>query len=222
MQILVVEDKVSLADFIQRSLETEGYGVVCVNDGVSAEREALTGDYDLVLLDVVLPGKSGLEVLRAVRVKLPDLPVLMLTARGELEDRVEGLDLGANDYMVKPFPLAELLARVRAHLRVPARREADSVEAGGVTLSISERRAFFAGRTVQLTAREFALLELFMRRPGETLDRATILKGVWGYDHDPGTNVIEVYVRYLRSKLYDEEGNSPIETVRSVGYRLAV
>jgi DNA-binding response OmpR family regulator len=220
MRILVVEDERSIADFIERGLRSEGYAVTTVHDGAAGEAEALTGDFGLVLLDVLLPEKNGLEVLRSIRSGDTDLPVILLTARGEVEHKVEGLDLGANDYVVKPFPFEELMARIRAHLRRPGQRSAAGLEVGDINLDFRTRRVERAGQEVRLTSREFELLAYLMRHPNQVLSRSQILNAVWGYDYDPGTNVLEVYVGYLRRKLGAVDGAVPIETVRSAGYRL--
>jgi DNA-binding response OmpR family regulator len=219
MRILVVEDEPAIADFIERGLRAEGYSVSCVHDGAAAQVEALSGDYALVLLDVLLPKQSGLSVLEAIRRQRTDLPVILLTARGEVEHRVEGLDKGANDYVVKPFSFEELMARVRAQLRRPGQPGGTELEVGGIKLDFRTRRVERAGAEVRLTAREFELLAYLMRHPNQVLSRGQILNAVWGFDHEPGTNVIDVYVGYLRRKLR-ANGTVPIETVRSVGYRL--
>jgi DNA-binding response OmpR family regulator len=221
MRILVVEDERSIADFIERGLRSEGYSVTSVPDGERAELEALTGDFGLVLLDVLLPKKNGLDVLKSIRAKDSELPVIILTARGEIEQKVEGLDLGANDYVVKPFSFEELMARVRAQLRHPGQREAAGLEVGDLELDFRTREVKRAGSEVRLTTREFELLAYLMRHPNQVLSRSQILNAVWGYDYDPGTNVLEVYIGYLRRKLESGDGPVPIETVRSAGYRLA-
>jgi len=220
MRILVVEDERTLAGFVEQSLRSEGYAVTVVHDGLQGEIEALTGDYGLVLLDVMLPGKSGLAVLAAIRAVKPDLRVIVVTARGAVEQRVEGLDRGANDYVTKPFSLDELLARVRAQLRNPSQREASALEAGDIRLDLRTRRVDRSGREIRLTAREFELLAYLARHPDQVLSREQILNAVWGYDFDPGTKVLEVYIGYLRRKLGGDDGAGPIETVRNVGYRL--
>ena len=220
MRILVVEDERSIADFIERGLRSEGYSVTCAHDGEAAELEALTGDFGLVLLDVLLPSKNGLEVLRSIRARDPELPVILLTARGEVEHKVEGLDLGANDYVVKPFSFEDLMARIRAGLRLPTQQSAASLEAVDICLDFRTRRVERAGQEVRLTSREFELLAYLMRHPNQVLSRSQILNAVWGYDYDPGTNVLEVYIGYLRRKLGTVDGPVPIETVRSAGYRL--
>jgi DNA-binding response OmpR family regulator len=220
MRILVVEDERAIADFVENGLKAEGYAVSCAYDGQSGELEALTGDFALVLLDVLLPRKSGLDVLDAIRKRKPDLPVILLTARSGVDQKVEGLDRGASDYVAKPFSLEELLARVRAQLRRPDQREASRLECGDITLDFRTRRVERASDEVHLTAREFELLAYLMRHPNQVLSRSQILNAVWGYDYDPGTNVLEVYIGYLRRKLGDDGSPAPIETVRSVGYRL--
>jgi DNA-binding response OmpR family regulator len=220
MRILVVEDEPMLAGFIEQALTAEGYSPTVVHDGDAGEAEALTGDYGLVLLDLMLPGLSGLDVLDAVRARRPELPVIVVTAQGAVEQRVEGLDRGANDYVTKPFSFEELLARVRAQLRAPEQRAASALEAGDVRLDLRTRRVERAGREVRLTAREFELLAYLARHPDQVLSREQILNAVWGFDFDPGTKVLEVYIGYLRRKLGDENGEGPIETVRNVGYRL--
>jgi DNA-binding response OmpR family regulator len=220
MRILVVEDQPAIADFVERGLRSAGYAVTCVETGEAGQAEALGGDYALVLLDLMLPGRGGLEVLDAIRRKDTALPVIVLTARGEIADRVAGLDRGANDYVVKPFSVDELLARIRAQLRHPGQRAANVLECGDLRLDLGTRRVERAGDEIRLTAREFELLVYLMRHPGQVLSRAQILNAVWGYDHEPGTNVLEVYVNYLRRKLRTEAGEAPIETVRNVGYRL--
>lgn len=220
MRVLVVEDEKAIADFIERGLKAEGYSVRCSHDGLDGEAKALSGDYELVLLDVLLPGKNGLDVLSAIRARNPDLPVIVLTARGEIDQKVEGLDRGANDYVVKPFALDELLARVRAQLRRPDQAESSVLRRGDLKLDFHTREVHSADSEVRLTAREFELLAYLMRHPGQVLSRSQILNSVWGYDYDPGTNVLEVYIGYLRKKLAANGGPAPIETVRNVGYRL--
>ncbi len=222
MRLLVIEDEPTLAGFIEQSLQAEGYAVSVRHDGPSGEAAALTGDYALVLLDLTLPGRDGLQILREIRARLPELAVIVLTARGAIEQRVEGLDLGANDYMTKPFSLDELLARVRAHLRAPGQRQSSVLEEAGIHMDLRTRRVQREGQEVALTAREFELLAYLMRHPDQVLSREQILNAVWGFDFDPGTKVLEVYVGYLRRKLGVEHGQDPIETVRNVGYRLRV
>ncbi len=219
----MVEDEPTLAGFIEQSLHAEGYAVTVRHDGPSGEAAALTGDYALILLDLTLPGRDGLDVLREIRRREPELPVIALTARAAIEQKVEGLDRGANDYVTKPFSFDELLARVRAQLRGPTQRESASLEAGGIRLDLRTRRVERHGREIPLTAREYELLAYLMRHPDQVLSRAQILNAVWGFDFDPGTKVLEVYIGYLRRKLGDGDGDGDseaIETVRNVGYRL--
>lgn len=220
MRILVVEDERPIAEFVQRGLEADGYSVACAYDGDQGLALARTKDFGLVLLDVLLPKLSGLEVLKAIREGDETLPVIMLTALAETDDVVTGLDLGASDYLTKPFAFGELLARVRAHLRQPGQANAISLEIGGINLDFRTREVHRSGRPVKLTAREFELLAYLMRHPDQVLSRAQILNAVWGYDYDPGTNVLDVYIGYLRRKLDAADGMTPIETVRSAGYRL--
>jgi len=222
MRILVIEDERTLAGFIEQSLRTAGYAVTVAHDGESGEAAALSGDYALILLDLMLPGKSGLDVLDTVRARLPEMPVIALTARAAIEQKVEGLDRGANDYVTKPFSFDELLARVRSQLRMPGQRESSSLEAADIHLDLRTRRVDRNGHAVQLTAREFELLAYLLRHPDQVLSREQILNAVWGFDFDPGTKVLEVYIGYLRRKLCDGGGPDPIETVRNVGYRLLV
>jgi DNA-binding response OmpR family regulator len=222
MRILVIEDERTLAGFIEQSLRSEGHAVTVCHDGASGEAAALTGDYALVLLDLTLPGKDGLDVLRGIRARIPELPVIVLTARTAVEQRVEGLDRGANDYVTKPFAFEELLARVRAQLRSPGQRESSVLEVADIRLDLRTRRVERGRREVKLTAREFELLAYLMRHPDQVLSREQILNAVWGFDFDPGTKVLEVYIGYLRRKLGDTQASDPIETVRNVGYRLRV
>ena len=220
MEILVIEDEESISDFLRKGLEGEGYAVVSAADGREGERLALSGGFDLVLLDVMLPDRSGLEVLGSIRAALPALPVIVLTARGEVDDRVRGLDAGANDYIAKPFSFDELAARVRAQLRLPERQRTTRLEVGQLSIDLVKRTVERAGEPARLSATEFELLAFLARHAGQVMTRDRILSGVWGYDHDPGTNTLGVYVSYVRRKLRRPGLESPIETIRSVGYRL--
>jgi two-component system, OmpR family, response regulator len=220
VRILVVEDERTLAGFIEQSLRAEGHAVTVCYDGEGGELAALTGDFALVLLDLTLPGKGGLEVLAAIRARAPALPVIAVTARAAVEQRVEGLDRGANDYVTKPFSFEELLARVRNQLRFPSQRETAVLEAAGIQVDLRTRRVQRDGHEIMFTAREFELLTFLMRHPDQVLSREQILNAVWGLGFDPGTKVLEVYIGYLRRKLGDGDGQGPIETVRNVGYRL--
>jgi DNA-binding response OmpR family regulator len=222
MRILVIEDERTLARFIDQSLRAEGYAVTVCNDGESGEAAAVTGDYALVVLDLTLPRRDGLDVLAGIRARLPELPVIVLTARASVEQRVQGLDRGADDYVTKPFSLEELLARVRAQLRSPGQPEASVLQTADIRMDLRTRRVHRDGHEVDFTAREFELLAYLMRHPDQVLSREQILNAVWGFDFDPGTKVVEVYVGYLRRKLIDAGGSDPIETVRGVGYRLRV
>jgi|SRR5437764_2524678 DNA-binding response OmpR family regulator len=221
MKILVVEDETAIADFVQRGLEAEGYDVACADDGPEGEQHALKEDVDLVVLDLMLPGRDGLSVLGSIRESKPALPVIVLTARDAVEDKVAGLDGGATDYVTKPFSFDELTARIRAHLRDPGHgREQTVLDAASIHVDLLSREVVLGKETVHLSSREFDLLVYFMRHAGEVLSREQILSAVWGYDFDPGTNVVEVYVGYLRRKLAASGGPARIETLRSVGYRL--
>lgn len=213
--ILLVEDEPRIAAFVSRGLESAGYTTVIVDDGAEGLLRALAGDIDLVLLDVGLPTLDGFDVLRQLRAHGSSVPVIMLTARSSTRDTVEGLDAGANDYVAKPFTFEELLARVRSRLRESAKAAGVSVAHGDVVLDVLGRRATVDGREVELSAREFALAEQFLRNPGRVLSREQLLSRVWGMDFDPGSNVVDVYVRYLRGKL----GVHHIITVRGAGYR---
>ena len=215
-RILICEDDPGMASFIDKGLSSRGYTTKVVGDGASATAIASDEDFDLVILDLGLPDVDGLSVLREIRRRGERMPVIILTARDDLGDKVEGLDAGAGDYVTKPFKLDELLARVRVQLRdEPAGAQA-VLEAGGITLDVRTRKAMVEGEVVDLTAREFTMLETFMSHAGQVLSKEQLLAHVWGYDYDPGSNVVEVYVRYLRQKL----GEDAIETVRGMGYRL--
>jgi DNA-binding response OmpR family regulator len=220
MEILVVEDEAGIADFLARGLEAEGYGVTVASDGVSGERLALSPGADLVVLDRMLPGRDGIEVLASIRRAKPALPVILLTAKADVADRVEGLDLGATDYVTKPFAFDELIARVRARLRESDGSSETTLDASGIRLDLLTREATRGDHAVRLPDRESELLAYLMRHAGRVCSREELLAAVWGYDHDPGTNVVQVYVGYLRRKLSLPDSPLPIETVRSVGYRL--
>jgi DNA-binding response OmpR family regulator len=217
MRLLVVEDEARIASFLIKGLTDQGYGVDCVATGAEALVRSRNCDLDLLILDLGLSDMDGLDVLRQLRAEGRRLPVIILTARAEIEDRVEGLDLGADDYLTKPFAFEELIARVRARLRS---RNGDfgSLDVGGIRLDPVTRRAEVAGRFVELSDREFELLETFMQRPGELLSREQLLSRVWGLSFDPGSNIVDVYIGHLRRKVGEER----IETVRHRGYRLAV
>jgi two-component system response regulator QseB len=215
-RILIVEDEARLASFLEKGLRSNGYATKVAPDGESARRLADDREFDLLVLDLGLPDIDGLTVLRELRDRGLRLPVIILTARDDLDDKVEGLDAGGDDYVPKPFRLEELLARIRVRLRDESTREPTVLEAAGVALDLRTRRASVEGRTVELTAREFTMLETLMRHRDQVLSREQLLSHVWGYDYDPGSNVVEVYVGYLRRKL----GENVIETARGMGYRL--
>jgi DNA-binding response OmpR family regulator len=217
--ILVIEDEPGIVDFLERGLHAHGFEVTSALDGVSGTQKALAEDVDLVVLDMMLPRRSGLDVLRALRDSKPGVPVIALTARGEVEDRVAGLDAGAVDYLTKPFSLSELAARIRAQLRVAAQAPATTLKGGEVEVNLLTREVRRGGEPVRLSTTEFELLVYLLRNHGHVLSREQILRAVWGYEYDPGTNVVDVYVGYLRRKLRREGHPSPIVTVRSVGYR---
>jgi DNA-binding response OmpR family regulator len=220
--ILVIEDEPGIVDFLERGLSRHGFAVRSALDGVRGGEMALSEDVDLVVLDLMLPGRSGLDVLDQVRRAKPMLPVILLTARGDVEDRIRGLDAGAVDYLTKPFSLGELAARIRAQLRVATQTTTTSLSAAGVDADLLTREVHYYGAPVALSTTEFELLVYLLRNQGRVLSREQLLRAVWRYEHDPGTNLVDVYIGYLRRKLR-EAGHgheAPIVTVRSVGYRL--
>jgi DNA-binding response OmpR family regulator len=217
-RILIAEDEPRLSSFLEKGLRANGFVTTVVADGTSASMIARDDRFDLLILDLGLPGKDGTVVLHDMRSAGQRMPVLILTARDDVSDKVAGLEGGADDYMTKPFRFEELLARVRARLRDERTVEPTVLRAGDVTLDLRTRRASSNGRTTELTAREFTMLEVLMRHAGQVLSREQLLSHVWGYDYDPGSNVVDVYVGYLRKKL----GQAAIETVRGMGYRLRV
>ncbi|MDT3317475.1 response regulator transcription factor [Microbacterium sp. KSW4-11] len=214
-RILIVDDEPHIVSLVSRAVHAEGYEAVGADDGPEALEIALAGEIDLIVLDVGLPTMDGFDVLRELRGSGDTTPVIMLTARSGTSDTIEGLDAGASDYVPKPFAVAELMARVRSRLRDSAASAPTTLTRGGVTLDILGRRATVDGRDVELSSREFALAEQFLRNPGDVLTREVLLSRVWGLDFDPGSNVVDVYVRYLRAKL----GADHIVTVRGEGYR---
>jgi len=218
MRILVVEDETKVAGFIRRGLEEEGYAVDLAQDGETGLAMALDGVHDLVLLDVHLPVKNGFSVLRELRDRKMTVPVLLLTVRATIEDKVLGLDSGADDYLTKPFAFQELLARVRALLRRRSEDRSGLLQVADLTLDPARRVAHRGGEAVDLTSKEFTLLDYFMRNPGRVLTRTMIAEHVWNYDFDSMTNVIDVYVNYLRKKI--DKGREPklIHTIRGAGY----
>lgn len=215
-RILIAEDEQRLTDFLEKGLRSHGFVTVSVGDGPSAVALARDEDFDLLILDLGLPGLDGTEVVRTLRAQGRRLPILILSARDDVRDKVAGLNLGADDYVAKPVQFEELLARVHVQLRKPGSTEQVVLQAGEISLDLRTRRALVDGRTVELSAREFALLEFFLRHADQVLSHEQLLSHVWGYDFEPGSNVIEVYVGYLRRKL----GHDHIATVRGMGYRL--
>jgi DNA-binding response OmpR family regulator len=221
MQLLLVEDEKRVASFVARGLVDAGFPTEVVERGADAVARMHRSDpVDLVLLDVGLPDMDGFSVLEQIRRHDQRTPIIMLTARGDVPSRVKGLDLGADDYLPKPFDFDELLARVRAALRHARQPEAATLQSGDLTLDLKSRQARRGGRVIDLTSREFALLEFLLRHEGQVLTRSQLLNGVWGYDFDPQSNVVDVYVGYLRSKLGQTSEEPLIETVRGGGYRL--
>lgn len=219
-RVLLIEDEPGIVDFVRRGLEAEGFAVEAAMDGIEGQRMALGGSFDALVLDLMLPRRSGLEILESMRSAMPGVPVIVLTARGGIEDRIEGLDAGAVDYLVKPFSLAELVARVRAQLRTVANASASTLRAEDIEVDLLTRRVRRAGESVTLSTTEFELLVHLMRHHGQVVAREQILSAVWGYEHDPATNVVDVYIGYLRRKLGRPGAPAPISTVRAVGYRL--
>jgi DNA-binding response OmpR family regulator len=243
-RILIIEDEPGIVDFVKRGLQGHGFDVATAFDGDSGLAKARSEGVDLVVLDMMLPGRSGWEVLEVLHEQEPALPVIALTALAEVENRITGLDAGAVDYLTKPFSLAELAARIRAQLRIAGHAPTTTLTAGDIEIDLLSREVRRDGELVRLSATEFALLCYLVRNRGRVLSREQILRAVWGYEHDPGTNVVDVYIGYLRRKLRrrvpsehlsgappgdgDDAGQVrgaglaevPIVTVRSVGYRL--
>ena len=218
--ILVIEDEPGIVDFLERGLRAQGFDVISAMDGSAGATAAVENEVDLVVLDLMLPGKSGLDVLATLREDKPGLPVIVLTALGEVEHRVAGLDAGAVDYLTKPFSLTELAARIRAQLRAASHAPRTTLSAGDIEVNLITREVRRGGDLVRLSTTEFELLAYLMHNRGHVLSREQILRAVWGYEYDPGTNVVDVYIGYLRRKLRAHGTNAPIVTVRSVGYRL--
>jgi heavy metal response regulator len=222
VRILVVEDEVKVATFIQQALEEEGHAADIVHNGIDGLDLALTTDFDLLILDWLLPGHSGMFVCRSVRQAQRKTPILMLTARDAVADRIAGLDAGADDYLVKPFALGELLARTRALLRRGVPGASPLLTVGDLNLDPVTRRVRRGSREIELSAREYSLLDYLMRNAGRTLTRTMISEHVWNFDFDSGTNVVDVYINYLRNKVDRGQDAKLIQTVRGVGYRIAL
>ena len=222
MRILVIEDNDKLAQSLKKGLQQEGYAVDTSSDGLEGQHliDAIRDGYDLVILDIMLPGRDGIAVCRNVRARRNPVPILMLTARDGVKDRVDGLDAGADDYLVKPFSFEELSARGRALLRRPPNRGETVLRAAGVELNPATREVSVRGRLVELTAKEFSLLELLMRHPRQVLSREQITSNLWDREFDGASNVVEVHVKNVRKKLMKAGHDGSIETLRGVGYRL--
>jgi DNA-binding response OmpR family regulator len=214
--ILIVEDELRISTFVEKGLRAAGYACSVSADGAEALELARTGQFDLILLDIGLPTLDGYEILRRLRVDDQITPVIMLTARNAVEDTVVSLDSGANDYLAKPYKFDELLARIRIRIRDRPAPSSTELRYGDVSLDLRTRRARIGTTAVELSPREFAVAEEFLKNPDQILSRGQLLSRVWGYDFDPGSNVVDVYIRYLRAKF----GNDFIETVRGAGYRL--
>ncbi len=220
MRVLVVEDEKKTAAFVRKALQAEGFAVDVCHNGDDALAAARATPFDGIVLDIMLPGRDGLSVLRQLRGQNNAAPVLLLSARGEVNERVEGLNAGADDYLPKPFVIAELVARVRALGRRGGESKSTVLSVGGLTLDTVSHRAQRGGNFFELTAREFRLLEFLMRSPGRICGRMTIIEKVWDYDFDPGTNLVDVYVKRLREKIDDGFEPKLLHTVRGIGYVL--
>jgi DNA-binding response OmpR family regulator len=222
MRILVVEDDKRLAGVVKRGLAEEGYSIDSVYDGEEAQYMAETTPYDLIILDIMLPKKDGILVCKELRAKKVSMPILMLTAKDSIEDRVTGLDSGADDYLTKPFAFSELLARVRALMRRDMLFKTPKLQAGDLVMDTLTREVWKKQRKIELTAKEYSILEFFMRHPNMVITRTMLEEGAWNYDFDSLSNIIDVYIRRLRSKIDDVGEESLIQTLRGAGYRLAV
>jgi len=218
MRILVVEDNQKLAGYIKKALERKSYAVDCAYDGETGEKRALMDEYDLVILDVMLPKKDGVSVCCNLRERNINLPIIMLTAKDELEDKIEGLDSGADDYLVKPFELEELLARVRALLRRPQEKTGEILSARDVDIDLAKHQVIKSGKTLSLTTKEFAVLEYLIRNKGQVLTRDQILDHCWDFAFDSFSNIVDAYIKQLRKKLKDDD-EKYIKTVRGIGYQ---
>jgi len=220
MYILVVEDQEKVAKFLEKGLREEGHNIDVAFNGEEGLTMALINHYDIIILDIMLPKKNGIEVLKELRNKRISTPILMLTARDSLEDKIQGLDKGADDYLTKPFAFAELLARIRAILRRGNSERSVELTADDLILNPATRQVHRAGEEIQLTNKEYSLLEYFLRNKGQVLTRSLISEHIWGYQFDTGTNIVNVYVNYLRNKIDNSFDKKLIHTVRDVGYIL--
>lgn len=220
MKVLLIEDEKKIAGFVCAGLKEQGFLVEHCVDGNSGYDKAARGGYDIIVLDIMLPGRDGLSILKGLRKERIGTPILLLTARNELDDRIDGLNLGADDYLAKPFFVEELIARMHALLRRASGERQNLLTAGDMRLDRIAREVTWEGRSIDLTGREFSLIEYLMRSPGRVLTRTQILEHVWGYDFDPSTNVVDVCVQRIRKKIgVGDDGHSPIESIRGVGYR---
>ncbi|NQU47921.1 MAG: response regulator transcription factor [Planctomycetes bacterium] len=220
MRVLVVEDEPKIASFVRDGLEENDISVDLCQDGDTGYELASNKPYDAIVLDIMLPGRDGLSILRSLREQKNEVPVILLTARAELSERLEGLNLGADDYLTKPFFVEELVARIRAIARRASGENLNALEHGPLTVDLLTRQLHVVGKEIELTTREFNLLAFFLRSPGRVLTRTQILEQVWGYHFDPGTNIVDVYVRRLRQKITPNGELRLFEAVRGVGYRL--
>jgi DNA-binding response OmpR family regulator len=218
MKLLVIEDEKKIANLLQKGLKEHGYVVEVCYDGNEGLERASTHPYDAIILDIMLPGRDGLSLLRTLRERKITTPVMILTARGEVNERVEGLNIGADDYLSKPFAMDELVARLRALLRRVTGETISLYKVGELTMNLVSREVFRGKRKIELTAREFRLLEYLMRSPDQVMTRTQIIERVWEYHFDPGTNLVDVYIQRLRRKIDDGEELKMIQTVRGVGY----
>ena len=219
MNVLVVEDERGVASLIKKGLAEQGFTVDVSHNGTEAFALATSRQYDAIVLDVMLPGRDGLSILRSLRQQRNEVPVILLTARGELDEKIEGLDLGADDYLTKPFYVEELVSRIHAVLRRASGSQLTIFQSGDLTINFVTREVKRGDRSIRLTAREFGLLEYLMRSPERVFTRTQIIEHVWGYDFDPNTNLVDVYIKRLRKKIGGDSGDDLIETVRGVGYR---
>ncbi len=220
MRILVVDDDLKFCDIVKRGLEEDSYAVDCVHDGDDGEYYAANTSYDLIILDIMMPKKSGLEVCRRLRAKNINTPILMLTAKDTVRDRVKGLDTGADDYLVKPFAFAELLARVRALMRRKSASKSPEIKIGSLTVNTVTREVQWQNQSVDLTTKEYVILEYLARHPNAVVTRTMIEEHAWDYDLDSMSNLVDVYIRRIRQKIDPEHGKRIIQTVRGAGYRM--
>jgi len=220
MRVLVVEDERRLASIIKRGLIEEGYAVDTVFDGEEAQYMAETTNYDIIVLDIMLPKKDGIAVCKDLRAKKINTPIMMLTARDSVEDRVKGLDSGADDYVIKPFAFSELLARIRALLRRESISKTPKIQVGDLLLDTLTREAWRGERKIDLTTKEYSILEYFMAHPNMVITRTMLEENAWDYEYDSMSNIIDVYIRRLRRKIDGDDEDSLIQTVRGAGYRL--